>query len=68
MSNRSEMMRLVKRIRKQGLNVERTGSGHWKVTRPGGGDCVIMGFSPNHSGMHKTMKRLEELGFDPKEK
>lgn len=59
---RAESMKLVKDLRKQGFEVERTGSGHWKVTGPDGG-CVVMGFSPHGQGLHKTHKRLAELGY-----
>lgn len=65
MSDRAETMRLVKDLRKQGFEVVRTGSGHWKVSSPKRGGHVIMGFSPNHSGKHRTLKRLAELGYRP---
>jgi predicted RNA binding protein YcfA (HicA-like mRNA interferase family) len=56
-------MRLVKELQRQGFDVVRTGSGHWKVTRSGYHGCVIMSFSPRTSGMHKTRKQLRELGY-----
>jgi hypothetical protein len=66
MSGRSETMQLVNQLRKDGLVVERTGSGHWKVTRPGHKGMVILAFSPRKRGNMKTMKRLEqELGWKP---
>jgi len=57
------MFRLVKSLRRQGFDVDRTGSGHWKVSRPGVGDTVIMGFSPTGTAFHKTLKRLEQIGY-----
>jgi len=60
-------MKLVKECRKQGLTVERTGSGHWKVSNADG-EFVIMAFSPGKGGRHKTMKRLEGIGFEAKGK
>lgn len=63
MSGRSEQMRLVKDLRSQGFTVERTGSGHWKVTRPGVDVCTYMSFSPSGSPQHKTIKRLVAMGY-----
>ena len=60
--SRAETMKLVKALRKQGFTVERTGSGHWKVTSPRGGITTI-GFSPSYVGLKLAMKRLRELGF-----
>lgn len=56
----------MRELRKAGFEVDRTGSGHWKVHRPEEGGCVIMAFSPKHASMHKTMTRLREIGYDPK--
>jgi predicted RNA binding protein YcfA (HicA-like mRNA interferase family) len=57
------MMRLVKELEKQGFNVIRAGSGHWKVTRPGRGGMVVLSFSPRGTPQHKVMKMLRELGY-----
>jgi predicted RNA binding protein YcfA (HicA-like mRNA interferase family) len=57
------MMRLVRRLEQAGYVVTRTGSGHWKVQHPRGGEQVIMGFSPTGTAFHKTMKRLREIGY-----
>ena len=65
MSARAQTMDLVKDLRKQGFDVVRTGSGHWKVTNPKQGGHVIMGFSPNQGGNHKTLKRLAAIGYKP---
>lgn len=63
--SRAETMRLVKDLRKQDFTVDRTGAGHWKVSRPGQSGFVILGFSPTSGGMHKTMKQLREIGYRP---
>jgi len=63
---RREMDRLVRELLKAGYEVTRTGSGHWKVRRPEGGECVIMAFSPRTSGFHRTMTRLKKIGYDPR--
>lgn len=60
--SRAETMKLVKDLRKQGFEVERTGSGHWKVHGPDG-EKVVMGFSPNSGGLHRTLKRLQAIGY-----
>jgi predicted RNA binding protein YcfA (HicA-like mRNA interferase family) len=64
MSGRAEQMKLVKALKKQGFVVERTGSGHWKVTHPERDDCTYMSFSPRGTPQHKTLKRLKEMGFN----
>ena len=64
MSSRGETMKLVKDLEKQGFVVERTGSGHWKVTRPGRSGCVVMAFSPKREPGFKTFKLLRELGYE----
>jgi biotin operon repressor len=58
-------MKLVRRLRQQGFNVERTGSGHWKVTADGRTDWVLISFSPSSAPQHKSIKRLKELGYKP---
>lgn len=63
MSGRAERMQLVRRLKKAGFVVERTGSGHWRVQHPGGGDVVVMAFSPTSTSDHKTRKQLESIGF-----
>lgn len=57
------MFKLVKDLRRQGFEVDRTGSGHWKVSRPGDGDRVILAFSPSGTAFHRSIKRLEQLGY-----
>lgn len=64
-AGRAETMRLVKKLQKQGFSVERTGSGHWKVTHPERDGMVIMAFSPKSTCFRTTMKRLKELGYKP---
>lgn len=62
-AGRAETMKLVKALEKQGFDVARTGSGHWKVTHPERSGMVILAFSPKGSVLHKSMKYLRELGF-----
>lgn len=62
---RADQMKLVKDLRKQGFAVERTGSGHWKVTRNGSGEAVILSFSPGKKIQFDTLKRLKLLGYRP---
>lgn len=63
MSGRSERMQLVRRLKSAGFMVERTGSGHWRVQHPHGGDVVVMAFSPTSTSDHKTRKQLAAIGF-----
>jgi predicted RNA binding protein YcfA (HicA-like mRNA interferase family) len=65
MSGRAQTMELVKQLRKQGFNVERSGSGHWKVTHPERDGMVVIAFSPRKTGMHLTLKRLRKIGHRP---
>lgn len=58
-------MQLKRKLEKQGFTVERTGSGHWKATKPGYPGHVIFAFSPSGSGLYQTIKRLRELGYKP---
>lgn len=62
---RADQMKLVKSLKKQGFEVERTGSGHWKVTHPERDGFVFMAFSPGKTIQHETLKRLKELGYKP---
>ena len=59
--NRSEMTKLVKRLRKDGLDVERTKSGHWKVKGPDG--STTLSFSPSAGGLAQTRKQLRDIGW-----
>jgi predicted RNA binding protein YcfA (HicA-like mRNA interferase family) len=63
--NRGEMMKLVKKLRKQGFDVQRTGSGHWMVKSPDGKGSTVLSFSPGSRGIVKTMKQLEKIGYKP---
>jgi hypothetical protein len=63
MSSRREMQQLVKELEKAGFSVTRTGSGHWMVRPPVGDGCVVLAFSPRMSNFHKTLKRLEGIGY-----
>lgn len=57
-------MKLVKALRKQGFTVERTGSGHWRVTSPDGERSTTIGFSPRWSGFKAAQRKVRELGFN----
>jgi predicted RNA binding protein YcfA (HicA-like mRNA interferase family) len=60
------MGRLVRELESAGFLVTRTGSGHWKVQHPMGGESVIMAFSPKHTGFQKSMIRLRKIGYEPR--
>lgn len=60
--NRGEMMKLVKKLKKDGLDVERTKSGHWKVT--GSKGMTVLSFSPSASGLAQTRKQLRDIGYE----
>lgn len=63
MSNRRETSQLLKKVEKQGFDVKRTGSGHWKVTHPEREGSVVVGFSSSARGLQQTIKRLRQLGY-----
>jgi predicted RNA binding protein YcfA (HicA-like mRNA interferase family) len=62
-SGRSERMQLVRRLKSAGFLVERTGSGHWRVTNPNREGVVLMAFSPTSTANHKTLKQLAAIGY-----
>lgn len=61
---RGDQMKLVKELRRQGFDVWRTGSGHWKVTNVETGEHVTMSFSPAKTRQHKTIKQLRRIGAE----
>lgn len=63
--SRGEITKLLRRARKQGLSVERTGGGHWKVTAPDVDEFVTVAFSPRSPNMKNIEKDLKKLGFVP---
>ena len=63
MSGRSESMKLVKDLQRQGFTVVRAGSGHWKVTHPDRSGMVVMSFSPKSPAMRSVRKQLRDLGY-----
>lgn len=63
--SRAESMKLVKDLRKQGFRVVRAGSGHWMAYSGNGLGPVTFAFSPSKHGLHKTLKRLAEIGYKP---
>lgn len=54
--HRSDMMKLVKVAKKRGCSVERTGSGHWKITTPSG-VVLVTSFSPSNPGAYRDVIR-----------
>jgi hypothetical protein len=61
--HRADMMKLVKLAKKRGCEVERSGSGHWKITAPNG-TVVTASFSPNTPGAYRdTIKALRKAGL-----
>lgn len=63
MSGRAERMQLVRKLKRAGFIVDRTGSGHWRVQNPESGEFVIMAFSPTSTSDHKTRKQLAAIGY-----
>lgn len=62
MSHRGDMMKLVKLAKKHGCTVERTGSGHWKITTPSG-LTIVTSFSPSNPGPYRdTVRYLKKAG------
>ena len=62
MSHRADMMKLMRLVKKKGCSVERTGSGHWKITTPSG-TPVFASFSPSNPGAyHDAIKKLQKAG------
>jgi predicted RNA binding protein YcfA (HicA-like mRNA interferase family) len=53
---------LVRQLRSQGFEVERSGSGHYRVYK-NGGPFVMIPFS-GHSRHPKTIKKLRGIGAD----
>lgn len=53
MSHRGDMIKLIKLVKKAGCTVDRTGSGHWKITTPSG-VTVITAFSPSKSSSYRN--------------
>jgi predicted RNA binding protein YcfA (HicA-like mRNA interferase family) len=58
------MGKLVRDLQRNGFCVERTGSGHWKVTHPDVVDSVILSFSPSVGNFKKSIARLRKIGYD----
>ena len=62
MSHRGDMMKLMKLAKKAGCSIERTGSGHWKITTPSGA-VLIASFSPSSPLPYRdTVKHLLKAG------
>ena len=60
--HRSDMMKLIKQAESNGCEVERTGSGHWKIVCPNG-TRLTASFSPKSPGAYRdTIKALRKEG------
>jgi hypothetical protein len=56
------MMKLVKQAKSKGCEVERSGSGHWKIMCPNG-TLITASFSPSRPGAYRdTIKALRKAG------
>jgi hypothetical protein len=56
------MMKLVKKAKSKGCQVERTGTSHWKITTPSG-LVIVTSFSPSNPGPYRdTLKALKKAG------
>jgi predicted RNA binding protein YcfA (HicA-like mRNA interferase family) len=65
-SGRAETRKLIRKMEKQGILVERTNGGHWRASRPGRKDVVIFSFSPRTAQMGHIEKRAKQLlGYKP---
>ena len=62
--HRSDMMKLIKRAKKNGCSAERTGSGHWRITTPSN-QVIIASFSPSNPGAYRdTIRDLRRAGVE----
>lgn len=62
MSQRSEIMKLIKAAKRAGCEVEQSRNGHWKIRTPNG-SLVVAPFSPRtHRGVRDTVARLKAAG------
>lgn len=57
-----EMTLLVRAAEGQGYRVARTGSGHVKVTAPGGASTVVASSPGSRGAIHKARARLRAIG------
>lgn len=61
----SDQVQLVRRLRKQGFNVNK-GTKHYKVSRPGSKGFVTMPATPSDYRSHaNTVASLKNIGYDP---
>ena len=60
--HRSDMMKLIKKAKSKGCAVERSGSGHWRITTPDG-TTIYASFSPTRAGAYRdTIRDLRKAG------
>jgi predicted RNA binding protein YcfA (HicA-like mRNA interferase family) len=58
------MRKLIRNAEKQGLTVERSSGGHWKVSNKEGA-FIFLSFSPSTTVFHQSLKRLKSIGYQP---
>jgi hypothetical protein len=63
-AGRAESTKILRKAQRQGLRIERTKGGHWKVTSPESGQFRIVSFSPRTTNMHNLKQSLRELGYE----
>lgn len=56
--------KLAKKLEAQGAHIERTGSGHFKVTAPWGKVVICPSTPSEYRSMRNTMSYLRKAGFD----
>lgn len=62
--HRADMMKLVKRAKKEGCTLERDGRSHWKITTPSG-TVITASFSPRTPGAYRdTIRALRQAGVE----
>ena len=59
------MLKLLKRVQKQGFDVYRLPNGHWRVVSPDNRGELTLSFSPRSAGLKNTIHHLKKLGYDP---
>lgn len=57
----NDVKQLLKRVRKQGFAVRVGGTGHYRVTSPGG-DTVTLAATPRSSGLARARADLRRIG------
>lgn len=67
MTKRSDISRLTKQAVEQGFTVERSKSGHWKITNPNTGRMVFIPSTPSDwRAVLNAASTLKKIGFEPR--